>query len=151
MSWTDWPLSAVGGRDADDPVEGGLGDVEGALAIDHDAARIAQFAGQGGHLAGRGDPEDLADVEPAADEHAPIGPHRQVRPMVVSTGQPGDEVKLTVGAEPEHLPDGAQQDEVVARRRRDADEPPQGFLAGGDGPAPREERRKGFPVYPKCL
>src|SRR5262245_34117972 len=133
-------LSAPGGRDADDAVKGGLRDIKGALVVEHDAAGVAQVPRHDGDLPGWRDPEDLTDVEPAADEHAAIASHRQVGPVVVSSGQSRDEMQPAISAELEHLSDGAEQDEIVARCRRDADEPPQWLLTGRDRPILREER-----------
>src|SRR5437879_6867079 len=135
----DGPLSSPrGGNDADDAMEGCLGDVESARAVDHDAARIAELAGHRGYLAGRRDPEDLAYVESATDEHAPVGPCGEVRPLIVTGGQAGQEPKLAVGSEAKDLADGAQEDEIVGDRRH-ADEPPQGLPAGSDLAVARED------------
>src|SRR5207247_10477590 len=96
-------MSLAHGLDADDPVERGLSDVEGTLAIEDDAARIAQLARHRAHQARRGDPEDLTDLESAAHEHAAIGSDRHVGPVVVAGRQSGDATHAAVGSEAEPL------------------------------------------------
>ena len=127
------PLSARRRGDADDAVEGGLRDVERARRGRARCRRDRRARWRRWSPAGRRDPEDLADVKPAADEDAAVGSDRHVGAMVVPGGQSGDEAELAVGREPEHFPDGAQEDEIVARRRH-ADEPPQGLPARAGRP-----------------
>src|SRR5207244_13359613 len=91
---------SAAGRDADDTVERGLGDVQRALAVENDAARITEVAGDDAHRSGRRDPEDLTDMKPATDEHAAVGPHRQVVPVVMARGPSPIETKRSVRPRP---------------------------------------------------
>ena len=90
---------------------------------------------------GRGDPEDLANLKPATDEDAAVGSHRQVGAVVVSRGQAGDETKLRVGREREHLARRASSRTRSSDRGRRADEPPQRLGPPADR-APRQDRRE---------
>ena len=136
----DGPLSAAGGE-AEDAVVGGFGDVERARAVEHDSAGIAQLGGDDADLSRRRDPEDLSDLKPAAHVHAAVGSDRQVGSMVVPGGESGDETERAIGPEPQHFPDGTQEDEIVARRRH-ADESPQRLSAGAGPSALREDRHE---------
>src|SRR5258707_387111 len=129
-SGRDGALLAAG--DADDAMEGGLGDVEGTRAVEHDAAWVTQLTGHRAHLAGRRDSKDLTDLESAAHEHAAIGSDGEVGPMVVAGGQSDNETQVAVGSEAEHFPDRAQEDEVVTGSRRHADQSPERLLAHVD-------------------
>src|SRR5262249_31167923 len=60
--------------------------------------------------------------------------------MVMAGGEPDDEVELAIGSETKHLTDGAQEHEVVTRRRGHADESPQRLAAGASGFLARKDR-----------
>src|SRR5260370_24849495 len=111
---------------------GGLCDVQGTGAVEHDAAGVTQLTGHRAHLAGRPDSKDLTDLESAAHEHAAIGSDGEVGPMVVAGGHSDNETQVAVGSEAEHFPDRAQEDEGVTSSRPHAKQSPNRALPAVD-------------------
>jgi hypothetical protein len=82
-----------------------LGDIEGSFGVEHDAAGIAELAGDDADRAGGRDPKDLPNLVAGTDEDAPVGAGRKVGAMVVTSGESHDETELAIGAEAKYLSD----------------------------------------------
>src|SRR5438094_1934374 len=80
-------------------------------------------------------------MESAADVGAPVGAERDVRPVIVPGRKPRHPLEAHARSQPEELSQRVEQEEIVARKWRDRDEPRERLFTGCHGPRPREERR----------
>src|SRR2546428_6229913 len=85
-------------------------------------------------------------MESAADVGAPVGAERDVRPVIVPGRKPRHPPEAHARSQPEELSQRVEQEEIVARKWRDRDEPRERLFTGCHRPRPREERRDEVPA-----